>query len=61
MGPSVSDRRLALVVDDDPDIALVCSLHLEGAGFEVVEVNIEVNDVHLPGDDTDDDTEARVA
>ena len=39
MGPSVSDRRLALVVDDDPDIALVCSLHLEGAGFEVVEAN----------------------
>jgi PAS domain S-box-containing protein len=37
VGPAVSDRRLALVVDDDPDIALVCSLHLEGAGFEVVE------------------------
>ncbi len=33
----MSHRRLALVVDDDPDIALVCSLHLEGAGFEVVE------------------------
>lgn len=30
-------------------------------GLEVVEVNVEVNDVHLPGDDTDDDTEARVA
>lgn len=30
-------------------------------GLEVVEVNIEVNDVHLPSDDTDDDTEARVA
>lgn len=30
-------------------------------GLEVVEVNIEVNDVHLPGDDTDDDAEARVA
>jgi protein-histidine pros-kinase len=25
------------VVDDDPDIALVCSLHLERAGYEVIE------------------------
>lgn len=33
----MSDNRLALVVDDDPDIALVCTLHLEAAGFEVVE------------------------
>lgn len=31
-------------------------------GLEVVEVNIEVNDIHVPGDDDDDDdTEARVA
>ncbi|MEV8273676.1 Asp23/Gls24 family envelope stress response protein [Microbacterium sp. NPDC077184] len=31
-------------------------------GLEVVEVNIEVNDIHVPGeDDEDDDTEARVA
>ncbi len=35
----MSHRSLALVVDDDPDIALVCSLHLEGAGFEVIEAN----------------------
>ncbi|GAA1941301.1 PAS domain S-box protein [Nocardioides marmoribigeumensis] len=33
----MSHKRLALVVDDDPDIALVCTLHLEGAGFEVIE------------------------
>ncbi len=33
----MSQKRLALVVDDDPDIALVCSLHLEGAGYEVIE------------------------
>ncbi|ODT11877.1 MAG: stress-like protein (gls24) [Microbacterium sp. SCN 70-18] len=31
-------------------------------GLEVVEVNIEVNDIHVPGEDNeDDDTEARVA
>jgi uncharacterized alkaline shock family protein YloU len=30
-------------------------------GLEVVEVNVEVNDVHLPSDDSDDDTESRVA
>lgn len=29
-------------------------------GLEVVEVNVEVNDVHLPGDD-DDDKESRVS
>lgn len=29
-------------------------------GLEVVEVNVEVNDVHLPGDDTSDD-ESRVS
>lgn len=29
-------------------------------GLEVVEVNVTVNDVHVPGDDTDD-TETRVA
>ena len=31
------DRHVALVVDDDPDIALVCTLQLERAGFDVVE------------------------
>lgn len=30
-------------------------------GLEVVEVNVDVNDVHLPGDDHDDDTEQRVS
>lgn len=30
-------------------------------GLQVVEVNIDVNDVHLPGDDSEDDTESRVA
>lgn len=30
-------------------------------GLEVVEVNVDVNDVHLPTDDGDDDTEARVS
>ncbi len=30
-------------------------------GLEVVEVNVEVNDVHLPSDDADDDTESRVS
>lgn len=31
-------------------------------GLEVVEVNVEVNDVHVAGtDDSDDDTESRVA
>ncbi|MEU3401000.1 Asp23/Gls24 family envelope stress response protein [Streptomyces filamentosus] len=30
-------------------------------GLEVVEVNIAVTDVHLPGDDEDDTTETRVA
>jgi protein-histidine pros-kinase len=33
----MTDGRLALVVDDDPDIAMVCALHLEGAGFDVLE------------------------
>lgn len=31
------------------------------AGLEVVEVNVEVNDVHVPGAEDDDDTESRVA
>ncbi len=30
-------------------------------GLQVVEVNVEVNDVHLPSDDTDDNTESRVS
>ncbi len=30
-------------------------------GLQVVEVNVDVNDVHLPSDDTDDDTESRVS
>ncbi len=31
------DRYVVLVVDDDPDIALVCSLQLQSAGFAVLE------------------------
>ena len=33
------------------------------AGLDVVEVNVDVNDVHIPGDDSDDDdqNESRVA
>lgn len=31
------------------------------AGLDVVEVNVEVNDVHVPGTEDDDDTESRVA
>ena len=30
-------------------------------GLQVVEVNVDVNDVHLPTDDSDDDTESRVS
>lgn len=30
-------------------------------GLQVVEVNVEVNDVHLPSDDGGDDTESRVS
>lgn len=30
-------------------------------GLKVVEVNIDVNDVHLPSDDADDDAESRVS
>ena len=30
-------------------------------GLEVVEVNVEVNDVHLPGDDSDSNDESRVS
>ncbi len=30
-------------------------------GLQVVEVNVEVNDVHLPSDNSDDDTESRVS
>jgi len=30
-------------------------------GLEVVEVNVAVNDVHLPTDDQDDQAEARVS
>ncbi|MBP6684896.1 MAG: Asp23/Gls24 family envelope stress response protein [Leucobacter sp.] len=30
-------------------------------GLEVIEVNVDVNDVHLPSDDSDDDTESRVS
>jgi PAS domain S-box-containing protein len=33
----VADGHVVLVVDDDPDIALVCALQLEGAGFAVLE------------------------
>ncbi|MGN7971078.1 Asp23/Gls24 family envelope stress response protein, partial [Microbacterium sp. 22296] len=29
-------------------------------GLEVVEVNVDVNDVHIPGDDDNDDDEKRV-
>jgi len=30
-------------------------------GLQVVEVNVDVNDVHLPSDDADDDSESRVS
>ncbi|WP_447948664.1 Asp23/Gls24 family envelope stress response protein [Microbacterium maritypicum] len=30
-------------------------------GLEVVEVNVEVNDVHVPGDDSDESEESRVS
>ncbi|WP_311258071.1 Asp23/Gls24 family envelope stress response protein [Microbacterium sp. WCS2018Hpa-9] len=30
-------------------------------GLEVVEVNVEVNDVHVPGDDSNDNEESRVS
>lgn len=30
-------------------------------GLEVVEVNVEVNDVHVPGDDNDTEEESRVS
>ncbi|WP_345187340.1 Asp23/Gls24 family envelope stress response protein [Microbacterium panaciterrae] len=30
-------------------------------GLQVVEVNVDVNDVHLPSDDGDDDAESRVS
>ena len=30
-------------------------------GLEVVEVNVEVNDVHVPGDESDDNEESRVS
>lgn len=30
-------------------------------GLEVVEVNVEVNDVHIPGDDSNDDEPSRVS
>jgi uncharacterized alkaline shock family protein YloU len=30
-------------------------------GLEVVEVNVNVDDVYLPGDDQDDDTSSRVS
>ena len=30
-------------------------------GLEVVEVNVDVNDIHIPGDDGDDSTPARVS
>jgi len=31
------------------------------AGLQVVEVNVDVDDVHLPSDDADDDDESRVS
>ena len=34
--PGASDTRTVLVVDDDPDVALLCRLHLERHGFSVV-------------------------
>ncbi len=37
MTESPGAPRWALVVDDDPDVAMVCALHLQGAGYEVLE------------------------
>ncbi|MFK0237789.1 Asp23/Gls24 family envelope stress response protein [Streptomyces vinaceus] len=49
-----------------PDVAREVRENVIGAveritGLEVVEVNIAVTDVHLPGDDQDDTGESRVA
>ncbi|MGP3690954.1 Asp23/Gls24 family envelope stress response protein [Streptomyces sp. IBSNAI002] len=49
-----------------PDVARDVRENVIGAveritGLEVVEVNIAVTDVHLPGDDEDDATDTRVA
>ncbi len=35
MNPEPAANRTVLVVDDDHDVAMVCSLHLQAAGFEV--------------------------
>ncbi len=37
MTATVPSPRVALVVDDDPDLALLCALHLQGVGYQVVE------------------------
>ena len=39
--------RTALVVDDDPDVAMVCTLHLERAGFEVLEAGTGTEGLEL--------------
>ena len=39
MTSTVTSPRVALVVDDDPDLALLCALHLQGAGYQVLEAS----------------------
>src|SRR4051794_8254935 len=36
---TVPSPRVALVVDDDPDLALLCALHLQGVGYQGVEAS----------------------
>lgn len=36
-GPDVSDRRTVLVVDDEPDVLLLCRVNLEFEGYHVLE------------------------
>ncbi|HET7689205.1 MAG TPA: PAS domain S-box protein [Nocardioidaceae bacterium] len=51
---TAEDQGRVLVVDDDPDIAMVCRLHLELAGFDVVVVGTGVEALEACRDEKPD-------
>jgi uncharacterized alkaline shock family protein YloU len=69
VGETQAAADITIVVDYPAPIQDVAETVRQGVtdaitrlvGLQVVEVNVDVNDVHLPSDDADDDSESRVS
>jgi uncharacterized alkaline shock family protein YloU len=56
----VADYPVALQKVADDVRAAIHSVMVELVGMDVVEINVTIDDVHIPADDTDDAAQPRV-